>query len=557
MINFKTIIRIIGILLLLETVMFLVCSGVSFYYRESDMLDFWKAGGITAGVGLLLAALGKGGERQLTRRDGYVLVSFAWVAFSLFGMLPFYIGGYIPDIANAFFETMSGFSSTGATILDDIESLPHGILFWRSMTQWIGGLGIIMFTIAVLPIFGVSGLQVFAAEASGPTHDKVHPRIGITAKWIWSIYAGITALLVGLLMLGGMDWFDSICHAFATTGTGGFSTKQASVAYYNSPYIEYVISIFMFISGINFTLLLLFVNRKFKKFIGNAELKFYFGSVVLFTAVIAIVLYYTSPMGMEESFRKSLFQVISLQTSTGFATDDYMQWTPVLWGLLTIIMLMGACAGSTTGGLKCIRMVILTKVSRNEFKHILHPNAILPVRINKQVISPSIVSTVLAFCFIYISIIVIGTLLMMAMGVGAEESMGCVISSIGNMAQTLETVFDRFPRLKERQNQMAGTLSGGEQQMLAMGRALMSHPKIILMDEPSMGLSPIFVNEIFDIIQEVSKSGTTVLLVEQNAKKALSIADRAYVLETGKIVLEGKASDLLNNDSIKKAYLGE
>ena len=437
MINFKTIIRIIGILLLLETVMFLVCSSVSFYYRESDMLDFWKAGGITAGIGLLLAALGKGGERQLTRRDGYVLVSFAWVAFSLFGMLPFYIGGYIPDIADAFFETMSGFSSTGATILDDIESLPHGILFWRSMTQWIGGLGIIMFTIAVLPIFGVSGLQVFAAEASGPTHDKVHPRIGITAKWIWSIYAGITALLVGLLMLGGMDWFDSICHAFATTGTGGFSTKQASVAYYNSPYIGYVISIFMFISGINFTLLLLFVNRKFKKFISNAELKFYFGSVVLFTAVIAIVLYYTSPMGMEESFRKSLFQVISLHTSTGFATDDYMQWTPVLWGLLTIIMLMGACAGSTTGGLKCIRMVILTKVSRNEFKHILHPNAILPVRINKQVISPSIVSTVLAFCFIYISIIVIGTLLMMAMGVGAEESMGCVISSIGNMGPGL------------------------------------------------------------------------------------------------------------------------
>lgn len=437
MINFKTIIRIIGILLLLETTMFLVCSGVSFYYRESDMLDFWKAGGITAGVGLLLAFLGKGGERQLTRRDGYVLVSFAWVAFSLFGMLPFYIGGYIPDITNAFFETMSGFSSTGATILNNIESLPHGILFWRSMTQWIGGLGIIMFTIAVLPIFGISGLQVFAAEASGPTHDKVHPRIGITAKWIWSIYAGITALLVGLLMLGGMDWFDSICHAFATTGTGGFSTKQASVAHYSSPYIEYVISIFMFISGINFTLLLLFVNRKFKKFISNAELKFYFGSVVLFTAIIALVLYYTSRMGMEESFRKSLFQVISLQTSTGFATDDYMKWTPVLWGLFTIIMLMGACAGSTTGGLKCIRMVILTKVSRNEFKHILHPNAVLPIRINKQVIPPSIVSTVLAFCFIYLIIIIVSTLLMMAMGVGTAESLGCVISSIGNMGPGL------------------------------------------------------------------------------------------------------------------------
>jgi trk system potassium uptake protein TrkH len=332
---------------------------------------------------------------------------------------------------------MSGFRSTGATILNDIESLPHGILFWRSMTQWIGGLGIIMFTIAVLPIFGVSGLQVFAAEASGPTHDKVHPRIGITAKWIWSIYAGITGILVALLMLGGMNWFDSVCHAFATTGTGGFSTKQASVAYYHSPYIEYVISAFMFISGINFTLLLLFVNRKFKKFISNAELKWYFGSVVFFTTLIAVILYYTSSMGVEESFRKSLFQVISLHTSTGFATDDYMTWTPVLWGLLTIIMLMGACAGSTTGGLKCIRMVILTKVSRNEFKHILHPNAVLPVRVNKQVISPSIVSTVLAFCFLYIIIITISVLLMMAMGVGSEESIGCVISSIGNMGPGL------------------------------------------------------------------------------------------------------------------------
>lgn len=438
MINFKTVIRIIGILLLLETLMFLCCSGVSFYYGESDLADFWKAGGITAGSGLLMVLLGRGGERQLTRRDGYVLVSLAWVAFSLFGMLPFYIGGYIPDITNAFFETMSGVSSTGATVLDNIESLPHGILFWRSMTQWIGGLGIILFTIAVLPIFGVSGLQAFAAEASGPTHDKVHPRIGIAAKRIWSVYAGLTCLLVILLMLGGMDWFDSICHAFATTGTGGFSTKQASVAYYNSPYIEYVIAFFMFASGINFTLLLVFVNRKFKKFISNAELKWYFWSVVSFTAIIGITLYYTTPaMGVEEAFRKSLFQVISLHTSTGFATDDYMTWAPVLWGLLTVTMIMGACAGSTTGGLKCIRMVILAKVSRNEFRRIIHPNAVLPVRINKQVLSASTVSTVLAFCFIYLVIIIISTLLMMAMGINFEESIGCVVSSIGNMGPGL------------------------------------------------------------------------------------------------------------------------
>ena len=437
MINFKTITRIIGVLLLLETIMFFICSGVSFYYGEGDLSAFWKAGGITAGVGLLLAILGKGGDKLLTRRDGYVLVSLAWVAFSLFGMLPFYIGGYIPNITDAFFETMSGFSSTGATILNDIESLPHGILFWRSMTQWIGGLGIIMFTIAVLPIFGVSGLQVFAAEASGPTHDKVHPRIGITAKWIWGIYAGLTGTLIILLMFGGMNIFDSICHAFATTSTGGFSTKQASIEYYHSPYIEYVISIFMFISGINFTLLLLFVNGKLKKFVHDAELKWYFWSVTGFTIVIAAILYYNSSMGVEEAFRKSLFQVASLHTSTGFATADYMTWPAITWGMLTVIMIMGACAGSTTGGIKSIRLVILAKVSRNEFKHIIHPNAVLPVRVNKQVISPSIRSTVLAFTFLYTVLIIAGTLAMLGLGVGLTESLGCTISSLGNMGPGL------------------------------------------------------------------------------------------------------------------------
>lgn len=437
MINFKTVIRIIGILLLLETIMLLVCAGVSLYYQDEDLIDFCISAGITAGTGILMALWGKNGKRQLTRRDGYVLVSFTWIAFSILGTFPFYISGYITSITNAFFETMSGFSSTGATILDDIEALPHGLLFWRSMMQWIGGLGIIMFTIAVLPIFGVNGLQVFAAEASGPTHDKIHPRIGVTAKWIWSIYAGITGILVVLLMLGGMDWFDSVCHAFTAISTGGFSTKQASIAYYNSPYIEYVLSVFMFISGINFMLLLLFFNRKFKKAIHDAELKWYFWSVALFTAAIAVILYYTQPMGVEEAFRQSLFQVISLHTSTGFATNDYMLWPAVTWVLLTIIMLMGACAGSTSGGLKCIRMVILAKIARNEFKHILHPNAILPVRLNKQVVPPSVQSTVLAFCFIYAAISIVSVLIMMSLGIDFLESVGCVVSSISNMGPGL------------------------------------------------------------------------------------------------------------------------
>ena len=431
--------RITGFLLLIETGLLLCCAGVSLIYREDDLSSFLLSAGLTTLVAILLLALGKGAEKQLNRRDGYVIVSTAWIAFSLFGMLPYYIGGYIPSITDAFFETMSGFSSTGATIMNNIESMPHGILFWRAMTQWIGGLGIVFFTIAVLPIFGMGGIQVFAAEASGPTHDKVHPRIGVTAKWIWGIYAGMTGTLIVLLVFGGMSVFDSICHAFTTTSTGGFSTKQASIEYYHSPYIDYVISIFMFLSGINFTLLLLMFNGKIKKFIHDAELKFYFICVSFFTIFIAFWLYRTCDIGVEEAFRKSLFQVISLQTSTGFATADYMLWPSILWGCLIVVMLIGACAGSTTGGIKCIRMVILFKVAKNEFKHILHPNAVLPVRVNKQVISPSIQSTVLAFTFLYAVIAIISILIMLGFGVGFLESIGTVVSSMGNMGPGLGT----------------------------------------------------------------------------------------------------------------------
>ena len=352
-------------------------------------------------------------------------------------MLPFVISGYIPSITDAFFETMSGFSSTGATILNNIESLPHGLLFWRSMTQWIGGLGIVFFTIAVLPIFGVGGVQVFAAEASGMAHDKVYPRIGITAKWIWSIYVGMTGTLAALLMLGGMSLFDSICHAFTTTSTGGFSTKQDSIAYFDSPYIEYVITLFMFLSGINFSLLLFAVTGRFKKFFQNAELKWFSISVIALTVFIAIGLYWTRPMDGEEAFRKSIFQVVSLHTSTGYATANYMTWPSLLWGLIVVIMLMGACAGSTTGGIKCIRLLIVSKLTRNEFKHITHPNAVLPVRVNSQVISPSLRSTILAFLFLYGLVIIVSTLILMGLGMEMMESLGCCISSLGNMGPSL------------------------------------------------------------------------------------------------------------------------
>lgn len=417
---------------MIETAMILLCTGVSLFYGENDLPAFLYTACITTGTGMILALFGRNAERQLTRREGYLIVSLAWIIFSAFGMLPFYLSGYIPSITNAFFETMSGVSSTGSTILEKVEDLPHGLLFWRSMTQWIGGLGIILFTIAVLPIFGINGVQVFAAEASGPTHDKVHPRIGITARWIWSIYTGLTLIATLLLAIGGMSWFDSVCHAFAATGTGGFSTRTASIAYYCSPYIEYVLSLFMFISGINFTLILLFVTGHFKKTFHDAELKFYFWCIVGFTLSIFAILYLKTTLDAETAFRTSLFQVISIQTSTGFATNDYMTWPTMAWGMMPILMLIGACAGSTSGGMKCIRIVILVRVMKNEFKRLLHPNAVLPIRINKQVIAPTLQSTVLAFTFLILLICFACILILTGLEIPLTESIGVVISSIGN-----------------------------------------------------------------------------------------------------------------------------
>lgn len=438
MINAKMIYKIMGFLLFIEAAMILVCSGVALFYGENDTDDFLITAGITSCVGVILTFLGRRAEKGLSRRDGYIIVSTAWILFSLFGMLPFYLSGYIPTITDAFFETISGFTTTGATILDNIESLPHGLLFWRSLTQWIGGLGIVFFTIAVLPIFGVGGVQLFAAEATGVKHDKVHPRIGVTAKWIWSIYLGLTITETVLLMMGGMSLFDGVCHALTTTATGGYSTKQASIAYFNSAYIEYVVAIFMFLSGVNFTLLfLLFMKGKIKRFLQDAELKWYVASVLLLTLITTVGLILSTSMDSEESFRKALFQVISLHTTTGFASADYMMWIPFLWTLMGFVMFFGGCAGSTAGAIKSIRIVILAKTARNEFKHILHPNAVLPVRIDKQVVSSPIRSTVLAFIFVYFVLIGIGWLVMMALGIGFSESFGIVVSSIGNVGPGL------------------------------------------------------------------------------------------------------------------------
>ena len=434
MINWKMICKVMGFLLFIEAGFEVICAILSAFYQEPDLPAFIISIIITFFAGIPLYYIGKHAERKLSRKDGYIVVTFAWIFFSIFGMLPYYISGYIPSITNAFFETMSGFTTTGASILDDIEKLPHGLLFWRSMTQWIGGMGIVIFTIAVLPIFGVGGVQLFAAEATGPKFDKITPRIDETAKWIWTIYLGLTIAATVLLIAGDMPLFDSICHAMSTTATGGFSTKQASIAAFNSPYIEYVIMSFMFLSGINFSLLyMLCLKGSFKRVFSDTEIRWYIKTLLFFTIVVTTGLLLTSPMGLEEAFRKSSFLVVSLQTTCGYITADYMQWAPPLWMLTTIITYCGACAGSTSGGFKCIRAVIMARIAKNEFMHILHPNAVLPVRVNGLSISATTKSTVLAFFVIFVLLVFIGWFVMMIIGLDFDDAYSVVISSLANV----------------------------------------------------------------------------------------------------------------------------
>ena len=437
LINKKMIFRVLGVLLFIESAMFLLCAAVSLCYGEQDYQYFLYTILLNTLVGGVLLICSRGAENRLTRRDGYCIVTFTWFLFTLFGMLPFYFSGGIPSVTDAFFETMSGFTTTGATILDDIESLSHGLLFWRSLTQWIGGLGIVFFTIAVLPIFGGGTIQLFSAEAIGVTHDKTHPRIDVMAKWLWMIYAILTIAETVLLMIGGMSFFDAVCHSFSTTATGGYSTKQASVAYWNSPFIEYVIAIFMILSGINFSLYFMCLKGKGKRLFQDDEFRWFMKSVSILTLVITFALVFQNHYDWEKAFRRALFQVATAHTSCGFATDDYNLWPSFTWMLLIFAMLSGGCTGSTSGGIKNMRLMILARNIKNEFKRMLHPRAVLPVRVNRQVISPSIIASVNTFFVFYLFCILAGWILLMFFGVGIIEAMSTVISSLGNVGPGL------------------------------------------------------------------------------------------------------------------------
>ena len=440
MVNLRIISKIIGSLLFIEAFFMAWCVAIAFYYHEDDTLAFLLSMLLTFGSAFLFLLAGRKAENSLSRHDAYVVVTAVWVIFSFFGMFPFLVHGSITNITDAYFETISGFTTTGASILDDVEVLPHGILFWRSLTQWIGGLGIVFFTIAILPSLVGGSVKVFAAEATGPIKAKMHPRLSTTAKWIWSIYLFLTIGCGISFWVAGMDWYDALNYSMTTTATGGFAIHNESTEFFHSPTIDYISITFQFLSGINFTLLYICIFKgKIKSIFRNSELKLYISIVVGATLWIMYLLFTRMDYDLEKSFRCALFQVVSFMTTTGMFNDDAGTWPHITWVILGVVMYLGACAGSTSGGFKCIRGVMVLKVIRNNFRQILHPNAVLPVKINGISIPQSKLVALFAFFTLTMLMILVTATIMIVVGIDNTNAITIALSCVSNVGPTLGT----------------------------------------------------------------------------------------------------------------------
>lgn len=453
MLSYKTIFRILGLILMIEGFFMWLAIPVALIFKENDGVQFLLSGAITIAVGMVAHLPLRKTKLILSRRDGYVIVTGAWILFSLFGTLPFLLTRSIPNFTDAFFETISGFTTTGASILNNIEELSHAVLFWRSLIQWLGGMGIILLTLLLLPFLGIGGMQLFSAEVPSPTPDKLHPHVKDTAKRLWLIYLVFTIAETLLLWAGEMKFFDAFCHSLTTMATGGYSTKQASIAYWDSPYIHYVITVFMFLAGTNFTLAYFGMHGQFRKIWVNEEFRWYLGFIGGFTILITLGLFFTTGSGFELAFRKAVFQVVSIITTTGYATADYLMWAPWLMVLIFMLMFFGGSAGSTGGGPKIMRIVVMLKNSTQELKRMIHPNAVIPVRLNKMAVEESVVTNVLAFIAFYVIIAMISMAVMSALGNDLDTSLGAVAATLGNIGPGIGKV---GPALNFAEIQVAG-----------------------------------------------------------------------------------------------------
>lgn len=433
MINFRVVLNVLGLLLLFNGLFMLLCIPVSVYYNLDDIVPMGFSSAATVGAGMMIWVLTRSSEEpNIRRREGFLIVTFGWLVMSLSGALPYVLSGAVTSFTDAFFETLSGYTTTGASVITDLSVIPKDILFWRSMTQWIGGMGIIVLAVAILPILGIGGMQLFVAEAPGLKADKLAPKIRDTAKRLWLIYVGLTVAEFLMLKVAGMSWFDALNHALTTMATGGFSTYNTSAAEF-SPAIQYIITLFMFLAGTSFTLTYFGITGNLKKVLENEEFRFYTGITVVVTLGVSLVVASVADGGFENAFRDSLFQVVSIITSTGFVSADYTSWTPFITMVFFILMFFGGSAGSTAGGVKIVRHIILAKNSILELKRQLHPSAVIPVRLNGRAIDQSITYNVVAFIMMYISIFAIGSVVMTMFGVDFDTALGSVATSLGNI----------------------------------------------------------------------------------------------------------------------------
>ncbi|AFU67151.1 potassium uptake protein TrkH [Psychroflexus torquis ATCC 700755] len=435
-----------GVLLVFNGGFMLIPAIYSWLSQESVAFSIAVSAIISIFIGLLAMFFTKNHDKDISQREGYLIVTLGWLFMVLSGMLPYALSGEIKGIENIFFETMSGYTTTGASIINDIEALPEGILLWRSLTHWIGGMGIIVLAVAILPLFGIGGMQLFSAESPGPSADKVKPKIADTAKRLWLIYFGYTLSETILLKVAGMTWFDACNHALSTLSTGGFSTKNANLAYWNdNPSIQYIVIFFMFLAGTNFVVSYYAFKGKMANVLHNEEFKWYFLFIIGATAITSLSIYYFSDPSLasieypmvfgeaESAIRHGLFQVLAIITTTGFVSADYTLWTPLLTVLFFGLFFLGGSAGSTSGGIKVIRHLIMIKNGFQEFRRILHPNAILPVRYKGSSVDQKIVYNILGFFILYSLSFIIGAAVFAGTGLDFETALGASASSLGNV----------------------------------------------------------------------------------------------------------------------------
>ena len=444
--NRKTILNILGAQIVIMSITLLIPAIIAFAYNEYDFGGFLLSAIITFFIGVPIWYLTRK-NKVLSNKDGFLIVTSAWIITAIIGALPFYLSGAIPNITDAFFESMSGVTTTGATIIGNpitlpnlpngIESLPHGILFWRSFIQWIGGMGIIVFTIAILPLLGIGGVQMFKAEVPGPVSDKLRPRVKETAKILWLVYVGFTALETLLLIIGGMTGFEAICHAFTTMPTGGFSTSNVSIAGWTSSAIHYIVIFFMLMAGINFSLHFKAMSGNIKNYFQDYEFKIFIGIILLVTLGIFIIVSLSEGGFTHIKFRDSLFQTVSIITTTGYGTYNYELWSYFIQLTLVGLMFIGAMGGSTGGGIKIIRVFLIVKHSLMETRRLLHARAIIPIRIGNRYIDESIIRNTLGFFLFYVAIFALTSASLTAMGIDITSAIGAAASAVGNIGPAL------------------------------------------------------------------------------------------------------------------------